>query len=96
MAGSLTSILQCLGVYVLKCVGYDEAFQRKVFGDIKTWVSPPPKKPKDVSQKKPKTRKRKGAPEAVLDSDANVTYDDNSEEEFVEWIPRGTKSRPRS
>lgn len=100
---SLTdSTCQCLGVYVLKCVAYDEAFQREVFEGIQTWV-PPAKKEKGAGKdKKPKTHKRKRveAPveEVVSESDhGEDVFEDDDEEEIADelkYVSRGTKSRP--
>lgn len=57
---------------MLKCVGYDKAFQQKVFNDMKTWVPPPKQEPKDPKKntlqpnKGPKSRKRKRVEEEIL------------------------------
>ncbi|KIM80619.1 hypothetical protein PILCRDRAFT_822359 [Piloderma croceum F 1598] len=89
-----------LGVYVLKCVAYDEAFQRKVFEDIQTWVPPPPKEKGSRGAKGSKTHKRKQVEEVSSDSDptSDDVFEDDEEEaaEEYRYIPRGTKSRPRS
>lgn len=89
---------------MLKCVGYDKAFQQKVFNDMKTWVPPPKQEPKDPKKntlqpnKGPKSRKRKRVEEEILESDNNDMLEDEDEDEdaHLEFISRGTRSRPRS
>jgi hypothetical protein len=81
-------------------MGYDKAFQQKVFDGIRTWVPPPKreKKKKDAPQpdKGPKSRKRNRVEEDVLDSDTGDVFDDEENEGvYQEVIPRGTKSRPK-
>lgn len=95
----------------MKCVGYDEAFQREVHAKFQTWVKPP-------VQTKRRTKKKKGSDgrvakkvleEVYSDEDEDVNVDSEllgdedhageDEEDDVEmhinYLPRGTKSRPR-
>lgn len=83
-------------------MGYDKAFQQKVFDDIKTWA-PPPKREKKLAKKDApqpdkdsKSRKRNRVEEDALESDTGDIFDDEENEGvYQEVIPRGTKSRPK-
>lgn len=84
---------------MLKCVKYDEAFQRELIQKFSVWVPPPPK----VKGTPKRSRKGKGK--------AHIEEADESEEEVREkeeasdeghdlelqsevYIRRGTRSRP--
>ncbi|KAF9533480.1 hypothetical protein CPB83DRAFT_731994, partial [Crepidotus variabilis] len=56
---------EAIGVWILKCVGYDEAFQRELCDKFPRWVKPRPKQPKPQDTKKStKQRNAKGSPSA--------------------------------
>lgn len=79
---------------MLKCVGYDKAFQQKVFDDMETWV-PPPKHPKKDA-KKDASQPDKGSKKRKRNSDTGDMFEDEEiEDAYQEVIPRGTKSRPK-
>jgi hypothetical protein len=98
--------IQLLGVRLLKCVGYDEAFQREVHEKSKSWVPPPPseskgKRRKSKSKGRATANRRDQTPmqadEDVTDSEHNqFSETDNEEEERddVVYVQKGTKSRP--
>jgi hypothetical protein len=96
-----------LGVRLLKCVGYDEAFQREIHEKFQDWVQPPlpeknGKKGKTGSKGRkaadPRVPKRKQPAEDVVDSDDSEIPETDGEEEAAEdlvYVPKGTKSRPK-
>ena len=103
---------QLLGVHILKCVGYDEAFQREVHEKFQTWVPPPPRekgagkgktgsKGRNTGNLRGKQRgqKRKRDEEVITESDDSEvpeSEDEKDEAEDVIYVPTGTKSRPKN
>ena len=84
---------QNLGIATLKCVGYDEEFQRKLVRSFPAWVAPQSKSKKG---KVKKARRPKG--KAVVDDD-EIFSDGMEEEEDVQivkrpYVTKGTRSRP--
>jgi hypothetical protein len=62
------SVLQMIGVWVMQCIGYDEAFQREILDKFQHWT-PKEHEPKtDKGQRK--KRKRSPSPASDL-SDEN-------------------------
>lgn len=47
-----------MGVWTMKCVGYDNQFQQELHDTFPTWVHPPPKKPKREGGRTMERRKR--------------------------------------
>jgi len=97
-----------LGVRLLKCVGYDEAFQQEIHTRFQTWVS---HEERDTKGKKGSKRRSRGRNAHVKQEDdvsasddsGNVTEmdSDNDDEEDendvrnVVYVSAGTKTRPR-
>ncbi|KAI0059305.1 hypothetical protein BV25DRAFT_1889909 [Artomyces pyxidatus] len=76
---------EMLGVFAMKCVGYDKDFQRSLAGTFPTWV-PPPKEPKRTKKTRrtkvtKSARKRKGQSRViVVDSDTESDEDEEPED----------------
>jgi hypothetical protein len=95
-------------VHILKCVGYDEAFQREVHEKYQTWVPPPPRekgagKGKTGSKGRktgdPRGQKRKRDEEIIAESDDSEVPESEGEKDETDdvvYVPSGTKSRPKN
>ncbi|KAI0059311.1 hypothetical protein BV25DRAFT_1139076 [Artomyces pyxidatus] len=86
---------QLLGVWTMQCVEYDEQFQRRLaeeFPEFTPSAKPVTEKQTPLSAKAQGKRKRtvedRGVRREVVDL---LKMDD----EFAEFVPRGTRSRPR-
>lgn len=85
--------MQLLGVRLLKCVGYDEAFQREVHEKFQTWVPRPEQEKKDTKKKGTKaTSKRRGTANVQAQ---NSTQANMNKPGGLVYVPKGTKSRPK-
>ncbi|KAF7976935.1 hypothetical protein HWV62_5353 [Athelia sp. TMB] len=90
-----------LGVFLYKCVGYDEDFGRQIFERFSTWT--PKAKEKKDGKKKSRKRKRGASVEDMLsdaasdlDMGAVVEQEDDGEAVDIHYVPGGTRSRPRA
>jgi uncharacterized protein DUF6697 len=72
---------QELGIWLMKCVGYDNDFQRELCNKFPLWV-PPPRKPKGSGKSMPKKKSqaagRKRKREESLDSDNERGFEGNT------------------
>ncbi|KAI0313569.1 hypothetical protein OF83DRAFT_522787 [Amylostereum chailletii] len=92
---------QQLGVFVMRCVGYDEAFQRSLIERFNTWtpsetgnnkskkkrVQKPKKASSGTKAREPTTSKTR-TPIVVEDDDGD------GDVEEIAYVPKGTRSRP--
>lgn len=86
MIGSFTFLYQKMSIYTMKCVGYDNDFQRDLSEKFPVWVPPPPKTKKTpgngnraagktkAGNQKPrlKKRKREVAPESGPEGESDL------------------------
>lgn len=89
---------------ILKCIGYDEDFQRAIHTQFPAWVPPPPK-PKGQKRKTNQAatgQKRKRVEVEVeeiipeLSDEEDLEVDDEDDEgAAIRAIKRGTVRRPR-
>lgn len=87
--------LQRLGVRILKCVGYDEAFQREIHDEFPNWVPPPPRPKGEKGKKvKAKTGQKRKRNEVEEGSDEEIEIDDEAEIMAVH-ATRTTKRRQK-
>src|SRR4051812_15673889 len=62
MPRSMLISSQSLGVYTMKCVGYDNAFQLEICEKFASYIPPPPKARKAANATKPPGQKQNKAP----------------------------------
>ncbi len=72
----------------MKCVGYDVGFQHDLVERSAGWVPPPPKPPKNQGIPRTELKRKRKEPLDAVDSN-----DESADEELV-YIPKGTKRRP--
>ncbi|KAK0448108.1 hypothetical protein EV421DRAFT_1706184 [Armillaria borealis] len=77
-----------LSVWKMKCVGYDVGFQHDLVERSAGWVPPPPKPHKNQGTPRTGLKRKRQEPLDAVDSD-----DESADEELV-YIPKGTKTRP--
>ena len=85
---------QNLGIATLKCVGYDEEFQRKLAQAFPTWVPPQTKSKKKGHAKK--IRRSKGKAAANEDEIFSDEIEEDDDVQIIErpYVKKGTRSRP--